>query len=443
MIRKRVVVALAVLAAVTVAAGCGSSSGGNNSVNHTLQMWLSGDLTQATPGSPYRQWVNAQIKRFEAQNPGWTVKISLLTYDPAQETARLVAAFGAHNAPDLMSLYTGQFTNTFANQLLPLNSYIKGTSGLYSSIPEAIWDLDCTPNYTCDGGKNTILGVPWNAGAYFMYYNKALLAKAGIAQPPATYSQLFADCRKLHTKGITAFAMGANDGYDTSNYWTSNLVSTLQPGDMQKLINRTLPYNAPALVAALDPILKLTAPSSECTSPNALGEGQVQGTNDFQAGKAAMTGFYSLSLEPFRKALGSNLGIAKLPISGSTALLHVNNGYAGNPFDGWVINKESKNANMAWRFIALASDEQANRTSQSLMGFSPANSNVTASLTDPLEKGAAQLANNPAIPELDMVMPNSYALNLYRELSLAQEQKQSAAQTLANVEAYAKANPAP
>ena len=58
---------------------------------------------------------------------------------------------------------------------------------MYSSIPENIWDLECIPNYNCNGGKNTILGVPWNAGTYFLFYNKALLAKAGISGPPATY----------------------------------------------------------------------------------------------------------------------------------------------------------------------------------------------------------------------------------------------------------------
>ena len=124
--------------------------------------------------------------------------------------------------------------------------------------------------------------------------------------------------------------------------WTTNLVSTLKPGDIQKLLTGKLPYNTPAAVAALTPILKLTAPSSKCTSPNALGEGQLQGTQDFQAGKAAMTGFYSLSLVPFKKALGKNLGVARLPVSGNGPLLKVNNGYAGIPFDGWVINKRTK-----------------------------------------------------------------------------------------------------
>ncbi len=430
------VVVLIVSLSVFVGAGLSARSSGG-----TLQVWLSGDLTQATPGSPYKKWVDLQVKRFQAQNPGWNVKFTLLTYDPAQESAKLAAAFSSGDVPDVMSIYTGQFTNTYASHLLPLNSYIKSTPGLYQSISEDIWDMECTPAYDCKGGKSPILGVPWNSGTYFLFYNKDLLKQAGIGGPPRTYQELFADCLKLNAKGITAVAIGANDGYDTSNNWTTNLVSTLKPGDVQRLLTRKMPYNAPALVSALTPVLKLTDPASKCTSPNALGEGQVQGTQDFQAGKAAMTGFYSLSLKPFEAALGNKLGVAKEPLSGNGPLLHVKSGYAGNPFDGWVIPKQSKNAAMAWRFIKIASDASANTTVQSLMGFSPANASVIKSLKNPLDKAAAKFANNPAIFELDQLMPNDYALNLYRQFALGQEGKQSAAKTLANVEAYAKAHP--
>jgi ABC-type glycerol-3-phosphate transport system substrate-binding protein len=432
-----IVLALATGLAVFVANGLGATGGGK-----TLNLWLGGDLTQATPGSPYRQWVEQQAKRFSAQNPGWTVKYTLLPFDNAQNSAKLAAAFAAHNAPDVMALYSGQFTNLYKNQLQPLNKYVSATPGLYKSIPEGIWSLECIPNYECNGGKNTILGIPWNAGTYFLYYNKALMAKAGISRPPTTYTELFADCKKLSAKGITPVAMGANDGYDTSNIWTTNLVSTLKPGDVQRLLAGTLPYNAPALVAALEPVLKLTDPSTKCTSPNALGEDQLHGTQDFQAGKAAMTPYFSLSLTAFRKALGSKLGLAKQPLSGHGPLLKVNNGYAGVPFDGWVIPKGG-NADMAWKFIKLASDATANASSQKTMGFSPAISSVTKSLTDPLEKLAASFSSNPAIPELDQVMPNAHAIFLYRQLSLGQEQKQSAAQTLAAVQSYVKAHPQP
>ena len=44
----------------------------------TLELWLGGILTTATPGTPYETWVNHIIDRFKAANPGSDVKV-----DPA------------------------------------------------------------------------------------------------------------------------------------------------------------------------------------------------------------------------------------------------------------------------------------------------------------------------------------------------------------------------
>jgi maltose-binding protein MalE len=150
-----------------------------------------------------------------------------------------------------------------------------------------------------------------------------------------------------------------------------------------------------------------------------------------------MTPYFGLQLAAFRKALGSKLGVGPLPLSGNGPLLHVNNGYAGVPFDGWVIPKGSGNPAMAWKFIKLASDVEANKTSQSEMGLSPAITSVVNGLTDPLQKEAAKLAANPAIPELDQVMPDTLAVFMYKELGLGQEQQQSAQQTMQNLQEYA------
>jgi len=335
-----------------------------------------------------------------------------------------------------MNLYSGQFTNAFAKVLLPVTSFVNKTPGLYASMPESVWNIECT-NYQCNGGHGTILGVPWNSGAYYLFYNKALLAKGGISQPPASYTQLFADCAKLHAAGVLPFSMGASDGYDTSNVFTSNLVSTLGPTDMPAILAGKLPYDNSKLVAALAPVLQLTSPSTKCTAPNALGEDQLHGTNAFQAGQAAMTPYFGLQLATFKKALGKNLGVAPLPLSGSGPLLHVNNGYAGNPFDGWVIPRGSSNSAMAWKFIQIASDAEANRTSQGEMGLSPAITSVVEKLHDPLQKAAAKLAATPAIPELDQVMRGTLAIFMYKQLALGQEGKQSARQTLQALQQYA------
>jgi multiple sugar transport system substrate-binding protein len=438
--RARVALTAAVLAAVVIGIGAVAAAGQRTS-GGTLQVWLGGDLTQATPGSPTRQWLDLQVKRFQEQNPDWNVKFSFLSFDNAQTAAKLTAAFSSNNVPDVINHWGGSFATAFTSQLLPLNSHINATPGFYASMPEGVWNAACVPNFQCRGGKATIIGVPWNASTYVLFYNKQLLAKAGIKRPPATYTELFADCKKLSAASITPVAMGAKDGYTTSNSWTTNLVSTLAPGDVQKLLALKMRYDNPRLIAALTPVLKLTDPSTKCTSPNSLGQDQLQGTNPFLAGQAAMAPYYPLQLAAFRQALKRNLGIARQPLSGNSALLHVGTGYAGTPSDEWIVPKETKNVDMAWRFIRIASGAVAQRQSAQIIGLAPANKVAAKTVKDPGIKYVAKLASNPAIQELDQVMPNSYALVLYRELALGQLQKQSAAATLHKLQAYVKAHP--
>lgn len=425
-------------------AGCGSSSPSKQSAHSgVLTVWLGGDLTQATPGTPTRQWLDLQVKSFEEQNPGWKVQFSFLSFDNDQTAAKLTGAFSSGNVPDLINHWSGSFNTQYAPKLLTLNKYIDATPGYYSSISPPLWDVECVPNLNCNGGHSAIVGVPWNTGStYVMFYNKKLLARAGISAPPTTYSQLFADCSALTAKGIIPVSLGATDGYTTSNMWTTNLVSWLTPGDIQQLVAGKLSYDSPQLISALEPILKLTAPSTHCTSPDALGQSQLTGINQFLAGKAAMAPLYPLEYTAFQKALGANnVGVARQPLSGTGPLLHVNNGYAAVPADAWIIPKGAANPEMAWRFIKIATSPEAQRQMVSLIGLPPALTSVVDALTQPGEKLLGELGAHPAIPELDQVMPNIWALALYRQLSLGQEQKQSAAQTLRALQGYVSANP--
>lgn len=66
-------------------------------------------------------------------------------------------------------------------------------------------------------GKN--YGVPWDEGMVGFWYNKALFEKAGIAQPPATWSELLDDVKKLQAAGITPIALGAGDKWPAAFWW--------------------------------------------------------------------------------------------------------------------------------------------------------------------------------------------------------------------------------
>ncbi len=61
----------------------------------TLELWVGGNFAGATPGTPYREWLDSQIDRFKTENKGSDVKITLLSTDNEQVAAKLQAAFQA------------------------------------------------------------------------------------------------------------------------------------------------------------------------------------------------------------------------------------------------------------------------------------------------------------------------------------------------------------
>ena len=164
----------------------------------TINLWLAGLFATATPGTPYRQWIDSQTARFAKAYPGSKVNVTLLPANNDQFSAALEAAFASGKVPDAMLLYSGGYTTPYISKLTPLNSYVNASPGMYNSI--SAWDLSCA-NLNCQGGKAKIYGVPLDFVSYGVFYNKAMFRKAGIASPPVTFSQLLTDCTKLKKTG--------------------------------------------------------------------------------------------------------------------------------------------------------------------------------------------------------------------------------------------------
>src|SRR5690242_19988094 len=213
---RRALALVAATVAVAALAGCGGcssssdSSSGGGSVNTkpasgTIDVWLAGLFATATPGTAYRNWIDAQDKRFEEAYPGSKVNITLLPANNDQFSAKLQAAFSSGQVPDAMLIYSGGYTTPYIPSLLQLNKYVDATSGMYSSISN--WDLSCA-NLNCQNGKGPIYGVPIDFGSYGLFYNKSLLSKAGIAAPPKTFADLMSDCTKLKAAHIIPIAYG-------------------------------------------------------------------------------------------------------------------------------------------------------------------------------------------------------------------------------------------
>ena len=55
--------------------------------------------------------------------------------------------------------------------------------------------------------KDKFYGLPWIVDSKFLFYNKAMFAKAGIATPPRTWAEVEADALLLKQKGVVDFPL--------------------------------------------------------------------------------------------------------------------------------------------------------------------------------------------------------------------------------------------
>jgi multiple sugar transport system substrate-binding protein len=185
----RVAAALSVVLTALALAGCG---GGGSKDSSSSKDTAAADKTPVTLTfwSPFTnrelKVMDAGLAKFHKRYPWITVKsVGAITAD------KLTAAIHAGNPPDVASMFEtdnlGAFCNSGAWQ--DLNHYIDADNFDMNQFPKTIRDYTAYKDKRC--------ALPFLADSYGLYYNKALLAKAGITQPPKTVDELAADAKKL------------------------------------------------------------------------------------------------------------------------------------------------------------------------------------------------------------------------------------------------------
>lgn len=401
------ILALAVAAAAT---GNTARSGAAKADSGSLTVWLSGTYAGATPGSTYRKWLDGIKARYEKAYPGSKVKFVITPINNAQFTAQIAAAFASKKVPDAMLVYSGGYTTPYMlSSLQKLNDQVAKTPGFYGT--QAAWDLSCL-KLDCKGGKGEIYAVPNDLGTYGLFYNKALFKKAGIAAPPKTYKELLAACGKFKAMGIIPLAYGDRDGYSTDNWVTHDYASYMAKGDISKVDAGKMKYADPKLVKPLEALTQFK--KQGCVNADASTHENNDANTYFTSGKAAMVQMFPFVIKDFEKALGKNLGLARLPQSGPNP-----GRAASNSFHNWVIPKNAKNQSGAWEFIKMAVDAKGASDLATKIGALPTNKAAAAGLKDPLSKFFLQLSANPQVPLLDSIVPLKVALLYYQQLQAA------------------------
>ncbi|GAB3056472.1 extracellular solute-binding protein [Intrasporangium mesophilum] len=172
------------MTAVVPLAACSSSSDGASSDGQATLTFASWDAAEAAT----RDSTLALVKKFESEHPSIKVNLTPIPFSDFEQKVLLQVQSGS--APDVLQT-SGNYTANFAaaGALEPLNTMAGGS--YLSDVTPAVADVG-----KIDGN---LYSVPWALQPVGFWYNKTLLAKAGLDpnSPPKTIDDLLAALRKL------------------------------------------------------------------------------------------------------------------------------------------------------------------------------------------------------------------------------------------------------
>ncbi|MFI1285583.1 extracellular solute-binding protein [Streptomyces sp. NPDC020858] len=186
--------------------GCGSSDDGAGG-SGTLRLVAAeyGD----TPATSSKAYWDKMTGDFTASHPGIKVEVQLLPWaDIDREVSRMVKA---GEAPDVALM--GSYSD-FAAQ-----------GKLYSA--EELLSVGAEANFLqplAEAGtvNSRLYGLPFVASSRLLFYNQALFTKAGVKEPPKTWSGLKAAAKALKDKGVKypyALPLGPEEAHAEALIW--------------------------------------------------------------------------------------------------------------------------------------------------------------------------------------------------------------------------------
>jgi raffinose/stachyose/melibiose transport system substrate-binding protein len=147
---------------------------------------------------------------YMAAHPNVTIEITVLENEAFK--TKLTTVMQSGEPPDIFQSWGGGVMNEYANAGL--------LKDITADLDKDGWRDTFSPGalavYAFQG-KN--YGVPRDMGMVGFWYNKDLLKKAGIDNPPTTWTQLLDDVKKLKAAGITPIALGEGDKWPGAFWW--------------------------------------------------------------------------------------------------------------------------------------------------------------------------------------------------------------------------------
>src|SRR5512142_1455070 len=195
------------------------------------------------------------------------------------KAAILVMAAG-RNLPDVFSYWAGARTAFVVDSgaLQPIDDLYQSAK-LDTIIPASI-----VKGATLYGGKHYL--VPFGYHYAGLFYNKKVLAKAGVTEP-RTWNDLLAACKKLKAAGVAPIALGSKNRWPAQFWFDYLLLRTAGPDYRARLMAGQAKYTDPEVQRAMKMWKELIDAGYFAKNPNA--DDWTDAADKVMKGEAGMT----------------------------------------------------------------------------------------------------------------------------------------------------------
>lgn len=375
--RMRAVAALAsagLLAATLAACGGGDSGGGGGGGgDQTLEVYVS---AQGQFPEEQQAWFKSTADKFKAQT-GATITWETFA-SASDEQTKIQTSVVSGEGPDVYGLGT-----TFTPTAYSTNAFVKLGDAEWQKIGGKDKFVPSSLGISGPDESNQI-GIPFVSRPFVMIYNKDLLKKAGIDKPATSWDELAAQAKKMTTGDEYGLAVAYKDNFDP---WKFIWGMSIQAGN-PLIDGKTAKLDDPTVTKAYDTYFGWLT-KDKIVDPASVGWNNSQAIAAFAKGKTgymAMTSsLASLTLD--KSEMKGKYGFALLPMIPPGATSRPSNGVEAASIlsgDNLVVADYSKNKDLAFEFVKMITEKDAQLDYYKTFGNLPTNSEAADSLkSDP------------------------------------------------------------
>ncbi len=388
--RTRLVAALAGAGLMATAlAGCGGGGSAGGGEGGSLNVLVASNSQFPTQ---QQEWFKTTAAKFKAQTGA---DVTFETFATANdELTKIQTSVVSGQGPDVYGLGT-TFTPT---------AY---STGAFVKLDDATWrkvggkDKFVPSSLGISGpDANNQIGIPFVSRPFVMVYNADLLKKAGIDAPATSWDELEDQAKKLTTGDQYGIATAYKDNFDP---WKIVWGMASQAGN-PLIDGKTVTIDDPTVKKAYETYFGWLT-KDKVVDPAAVGWSNTQALAAFAEGR---TGYFL-----FTSTLAS-LTLDKSPVKGKYAyalMPTIPPGATSRPAggveaasilsgDNLVVADYSSKQDLAFRFVSMLTDKDAQLEYYTIFGNLPVNAEAAATLTsDPdLQVATQALDKSVATP---------------------------------------------